>query len=324
MDITIPNSVYIDGQWFAATWLAEIADQTTGELIITATVKQPTRVAALRLTNDMMSDLRIQAGFTGPTPVQRAASAAAELAYMRESVQFAADMLFRGHQRFLNWPHEAIDAEAYLRQLLTLGRDNTPDPSNPSAPSAPCYDCRTTGDRLASLEKMITSLHEHQVLDARRIGRLDIATGHADSMAEAQINALEQRLDAIEAGMASLKKVITSLHEVWMDKIEQRLDVLEAHAVETDDTLSILDGRVTNDAIAGVERLQALEKRWDFLSQQFLLVMQHVDAGLPGADYMYEQYDAEHDAAIISYWGMKLLAMIETVNARLGVAVGGA
>lgn len=129
------------------------------------------------------------------------------------------------------------------------------------------YDCRTTGDRLASLEKMITSLHEHQVLDARRIGRLDIATGHADSMAEAQINALEQRLDAIEAGMASLKKVITSLHEVWMDKIERRLDVLEAHAVETDDTLSILDGRVTNDAIAGVERLQALEKRWDFLSR---------------------------------------------------------
>lgn len=71
MDLTIPNSVYIDGQWFAATWLAEIADPATGELVITATVEQPTRVAALRLTNDMMSDLRTQAGFTGPTPSQR-------------------------------------------------------------------------------------------------------------------------------------------------------------------------------------------------------------------------------------------------------------
>lgn len=86
MDITIPNSIYIDGQWFAATWLAEIVDDTTGELIITATIKEPARVAALRLTNDMMSDLRTQAGFTGPTPAQRAATAAAELAYMRESV----------------------------------------------------------------------------------------------------------------------------------------------------------------------------------------------------------------------------------------------
>lgn len=153
MDLTIPNSVYIDGQWFAATWLAEIADQTTGELIITATIKDPARVAALRLTNDMMSDLRTQAGLTGPTPAQRAATAAAELAYMRESVQFAADMLFRGRSQIINWPNEAVNVEAYLRQLLTLD-DNTPDPS------APCYDCRTTRDRIVVQEERLRILSD--------------------------------------------------------------------------------------------------------------------------------------------------------------------
>lgn len=218
--------------------------------------------------------------------------------------------------------HEARQRDAGRRQLLT------PDPSNPSAPSAPCYDCRTTGERLAVQEDRLQILSDtmrrivaeiDQRLDALEAAATPaIANREWMTATEGVLNQIEARLVALEAAGPAVAD------GRWMAEIERRLDALEAHAVETDDTLSILDGRVTNDAIAGVERLQALEKRWDFLSQQFLLVMQRVDAGLPGADYIREQYDAEHDAAPISYWDMKLLAMIETVNERLGVAVGGA
>lgn len=44
-----------------------------------------------------------------------------------------------------------------------------------------------------------------------------------------------------------------------IDDHSKRLDALEAHAVETDDTLSILRGRIDNDADALVQRLAALE-----------------------------------------------------------------
>lgn len=105
MDITIPNSVYIDGQWATATWLAEIADPATGELIITATINQPTRVAALRMNMDL------------------------------------------------------------ARRLRAMAMQQMPEPG--------CYDCRTTGQHLESLERTVTSLHEHQVLDARRVDKLE-------------------------------------------------------------------------------------------------------------------------------------------------------
>ena len=73
-----------------------------------------------------------------------------------------------------------------------------------------------------------------------------------------------------------------------------------------------------------LEMIQQVNKRLDFLSHQFLEAMKRVDLPLPGEDYMAQQYDAEHDAAPISYWDMKLLTMIRVVNERLGVAVGGA
>lgn len=295
MDITIPNSIYIDGQWFAATWLAEIVDDTTGELIITATIKEPARVAALRLTNDMMSDLRTQAGFTGPTPAQRAATAAAELAYMRESVQFAADMLFRGRSQMINWPNDALNAEAYLRQLLT------PDPSNPSAPSAPCYDCRTTGQRIDAIEAGLPPQFQVEarrmrarmryVADVLRSARRMLDTPTVDEVDGLLLHAIGQlrmadgkdgadgsggecydcrttgqRLDALESEQriasqtlhASLNEIERRLAVEYGDSAT-RLDALETWQVETDDKLSIVDARAQNDAVAGAERLAALE-----------------------------------------------------------------
>lgn len=237
MDITIPNSVYIDGQWATATWLAEIADPATGELIITATINQPTRVAALRLTNDMMRDLRTMAGITGPTPTQRADRAAAQLAYWRESVQFAADMLFRGRSQTINWPNDAINVEAYLRQLLTLD-DDTPAPSDP--PDTPCYDCRTTGERLAEIDRRIDALvHESaQMFSAieRRLDALEQLQKRYDRLMDSAASAhslviLSERVAAIESSLAGNGDDNIGQFGRLVE-IERRLDALvdELHA----------------------------------------------------------------------------------------------
>lgn len=202
MDITIPNSVYIDGQWATATWLAEIADPATGELIITATINQPTRVAALRLTNDMMRDLRIMAGFTGPTPTQRADRAAAELAYWRESVQFAANMLAETRDAVFS----PGPVEQYLRQTLAAA-----PPSIPSTPSTDCYDCRTIVQRLAAIEQRqeddAQTFGEH----ARRLAELARSIHITDRTTNGAFNELDQLLQALVKDCVAIERRLDAL-----------------------------------------------------------------------------------------------------------------
>ena len=72
-----------------------------------------------------------------------------------------------------------------------------------------CYDCRTTDQKMAELEKIIASLHEHQVLDARRVEKLENLVAAIDyrqwedreaerDLAQAEL-ALRKRVDALEA-----------------------------------------------------------------------------------------------------------------------------
>ena len=133
---------------------------------------------------------------TGPTPTQRADRAAAELAYWRESVQFAADMLFRGRSQTINWPNDAINVEAYLRQLLTLD-DDTPAPSDP--PDTPCYDCRTTGERLAELEEAIQADIQERFADRKQLHSLANRLDALEALAAPAIAKLGQRLEELEA-----------------------------------------------------------------------------------------------------------------------------
>jgi len=114
-----------------------------------------------------------------------------------------------------------------------------------------------------------------------------------------QLHALANRLDALEAVAAP-----AIANREWMDEVERQLAAL-------------------GEGLTAQEDLN-LGKRFDFLSKQFLKAMERVDAGLPGVQYMRSQYDAENDAAIVSYWDMQLLNMIETVNGRLGIVAGGA
>lgn len=70
-------------------------------------------------------------------------------------------------------------------------------------------------------------------------------------------------------------------------------------------------------------RLAALKNAPSIGDQRRLDTMYRVAMPLPGADAMRDQYDAEHDAAHVSYWDMRLLEMVERVNDRLAALVGG-
>lgn len=63
--ITVPQSVFVDGQWATAHWMVECVDGESGELVITATVTGPgaPRVTALRMDMGLASELRRMAGF---------------------------------------------------------------------------------------------------------------------------------------------------------------------------------------------------------------------------------------------------------------------
>lgn len=159
--ITVPNSVYMDGQWFAAQWAVELVDDSSGELVITATVAGPgaPRVAALRMDMGLASDLRAQAGF-----VERPAP---------------------GGSRVLRYDvaHECNGvrlAELELQQridhhtMLATFNDHQ--------------------EQISSMEKTISSLHEHQVLDAR------------------QMHGLANRVDALEYTVGNLQRLAQAVH----------------------------------------------------------------------------------------------------------------
>lgn len=162
--ITVAESVYVDGRWVDAHWEVQAVDGGSGELLITASAAG--RDLVLRMDMELARDLRGQAGFDGPLPVDEAR---AELAYWREIVEFAVRLLAKGRAAGQNIVTQSGHAEEYLRGLLAL--DGMPP--EVGAPE-PCYDCRTTGDRLAVLEDRLQILSDTM----RRIvasidGRLD-------------------------------------------------------------------------------------------------------------------------------------------------------
>ena len=92
--ITIPQSIFLEGQWFDAHWLAEVADDTTGELIITATTTTPARIIALRMTTDLVRQLRIMAGFDAP-PKPQTPTLDEQIDYLCRQIQQAGENMRR-------------------------------------------------------------------------------------------------------------------------------------------------------------------------------------------------------------------------------------
>lgn len=142
-----------------------------------------------------------------------------------------------------------------------------------------------------------------------------------------------QRLAALEAAAAPAI-ANRAWMDAWMDEIEKRLDALVAEAAQkfsqAERRLEALEARPAfsmhqQQRMDDIEaKLRDTAHRLAKIEERFFQAERRVTAGLPGADQMHEQYDAEHDAATISYWDMKLLAMIETTNSRLAAAIGGA
>lgn len=145
--VTVPRSVCIDGEWFAAHWAVQAVDGGSGELLITASAAG--RDLVLRMGMDLVRDLRGQAGFDGPAAADEAR---AELAYWRESVEFAVKLLAKGRTAGQNIVTQSGHAEEYLRGLLALDGADEADGADGSD-EATCYDCRTTGERIADLRR---------------------------------------------------------------------------------------------------------------------------------------------------------------------------
>lgn len=147
--ITAPDSVFFRGQWHAATWLAEVVDESTGELIITATLAGAERepvVTALRMDMGLARGLRLQAGLPPQFQV--------EARRMRARMTYVADVL-RSARRMLDTPTvDEVDGlllHAIGQLRMADGKDGA-DGSDEGR----CYDCRTTGERLQALEAVVS------------------------------------------------------------------------------------------------------------------------------------------------------------------------
>lgn len=64
--ITVPSSVFVNGRWATAHWMADVVDEATGEMVITATLVgegEGPVVTALRMDMALARGLRAMAGF---------------------------------------------------------------------------------------------------------------------------------------------------------------------------------------------------------------------------------------------------------------------
>jgi hypothetical protein len=146
-----------------------------------------------------------------------------------------------GHPAPLAAVRLGMDDVAKLRQLAGFGRGCA------QAEEQRRYDCRTTKEHLESLERTVTSLHEHQVLDARRVEKLESSVSNLDSCVKNLTTALGAC--ASSATVHAQGERLTALER---QQREQAL-VLVGH----DERLEAIDGELGDQT----QRLSAIENR---------------------------------------------------------------
>lgn len=149
----------------------------------------------------------------------------------------------------------------------------------------------------------------------------DANVTHAENLNEQReaIGALAQRIAVLEDRISTVSATAARI----TGRIEERLAELE-EAIQADIMERIAD-RKQLDGFA--HRLAALERdttterlEREDMSLRLENVARRARLPLPSGQ-MRDAYDADHDAFPVSYWDMRLLAMIEQVNDRLaGVA----
>jgi hypothetical protein len=152
-------------------------------------------------------------------------------------------------------------------------------------PDSTCYDCATNQTRLDTLDSEYVTLCE--AIDALRTRLAD----------------LETRTTGLTTALGGLALSSTVHHH------STRLHALEAAQRCEHRTMHA----TFNEHQARLEALEAWHKQ----------IEQRASLPLPGAGQMRDAYNPENDAAKVSYWDMMLLGMIERVNERLGLPIGG-
>lgn len=196
--ITVPGSVFVNGQWATAYWMADVVDDETGELVITATL----------------------AGEGGQGPVVTA---------LRMDMGLA----------------------RRLRAMALSGAEQ------------PCYDCRTNGERLATIERGqeedAVTFGEH----LRRLLALETAMRSEHKTMHDTFNLHHDRMAALEA--ATLPAMA---NREWMDEVERQLAALgarltaQAQQVQEFDRrkASKLDQAIVRQLTKNSRKLDALAK----------------------------------------------------------------
>ncbi len=170
--ITIPQSFLRNDLWQAADWRAQVVNDETGEILLTAVCGNDEEMIGVRLTTESVRQLRELTAF----------------------------------------------AEANMRR----------DAEQP-APDGVAHECN--GVQLAELEKIIASLHEHQVLDARRVEKLEgkLAAFERRQWEDAETFGEHARqIDALET--AHNRLVLSAAIETTALALQKRLEALEAAA----------------------------------------------------------------------------------------------
>lgn len=175
--VTVPNSVYVDGQWATAHWMAEVVDEATGELVITATVagEGAPHVAALRMDATLVRDLRRMVGF-GATD-----GGADE----RMTVDYVSVWQERGIREVI----ERIAAydimlRRELRRVEGDVRDRAMRTELQGEKNYLTEYCNNLDSRVASIDQRITALEQRLLDVAKRWGLSPLVSPLARSMYE--------------------------------------------------------------------------------------------------------------------------------------------
>lgn len=205
---------------------------------------------------------------------------------------------------------------ARLREMAGFGSDGLG-----GSGGSDCYDCRTTDQRLTELADRLSRV------DGNMLTRLDAIERRLRQINEQSMVLLshDQRIELLEDAVKAraMRTELQGEKNYLNERLDLELESIQSVAKQVDALVQRLDVLEARPAFSmhQQQRMDAIEAKLRDTAQRLEKVTeaaQRAALALPGADGMREGYDAEHDAAPVSYWDMQLLGMIE----RLAVAVG--
>lgn len=267
--ITVPRSVFVNGQWATAHWMADVVDESTGELVITATLAgeggQGPVVTALRMDMDLARRLRTMAMEQTSEPgCYDCRTTGERLAVQEDRLQTLSDTM----RRIVAEIDQRLDAlEALLEETTDLVGTLSARQRN---------DEVAFGDRLSEIERRLATIERRQEEDAATFGqharRLDGIDEELGDQTQ-RLSALEERVSEVER----LLKEMSNREQIDLSQflgLAKQVDALEVKAasaavhlgqvpnvVKRINELDHLVQAVIKDCVAIENRLEAQEER---------------------------------------------------------------